>query len=100
MVKLLKTPAPGNWEWSDGKNPMENQEKSLKTLGDKVIKFPMADSYAFYYVKTLKPLVLQHIPYCDGWHAPTPLIRGLRTKDVEEMLEREKRMREIFNRQE
>ena len=99
MAKLLKTPAPGNWDMlpnEDLKEYFDRENKEFDKIKENVIRFPMADSYAFYYVKTLKPLVLQHVPYGDKWNIPDAHIRGLRARDVEEMLNREHTMRILF----
>ena len=69
--------------WRDSEH-----EKAFEKLcaERQVISFPFADSFAWYLVVKLKPLTLQHIDYSDGWHVPYPMIRGLRTGDVEAML--------------
>jgi len=100
MAKLLKTPYK-NTKW-DGVEPYREYDKRvnkiLDEIYDNVIRFPVADGYAFYFVKTLKPLVLQHIPVSDGYQISAPYIRGLKTADVEQMLEQRKEMRKIFGR--
>lgn len=43
--------------------------KEKKTIVGRVIKFPMADSYAYYIITktTLKTATLVWFDYCDGW---------------------------------
>jgi hypothetical protein len=100
MAKLLATPYK-NTKW-DGVEPYREYDKRvseiLKNIGDQVIKFPVADGYALYFVKTLKPLVLQHIPAGDAWRISAAEIRGLRIADVEFKLKQGKLMRELFSR--
>lgn len=62
----------------------------------KIIKFPVADGYAQYMVWTTTKLI--HLDEVDGWHAHPALIRGLRSQDVIEMVEREERMQALFSR--
>lgn len=59
-------------------------EKLQKTHD--MIKFSVADGYAWYIVKSRKPLVLQHVDYSDGYRASTPLIRGLRLSDINDKI--------------
>lgn len=49
--------------------------------------FGVADGSACYIVKSRKPLVLQHVDYCDGYAVSYVMIRGLRVRDVEAMME-------------
>lgn len=64
---------------------------------DRIIRTPVADGYAYYFVDSMKPLVLRHIPYGDAWHASAVWIRGLRAEDVSQMIDRDKRMKELFS---
>ena len=68
--------------------------EELRTKHD-MIYFGVADGSACYIVKSRKPLVLQHVDYCDGYAASHALIRGLRLKEVEQMLE-PKRTASVF----
>jgi len=58
-----------------------------------VIRFPVADNYAFYEVRGN---TLHHIPVGDAYQAHPALIRGLTKREVDEMLERDRRTRELF----
>lgn len=62
-----------------------------------VLRFPVADGYAFYRVVTAAPLTLEHIPFGDAYQVSSALIRGLRLTDVQNMLSSEKRLRMLFN---
>ena len=55
-----------------------------------MVYFGVADGKACYIVKSRKPLVLQHVDYCDGYHAPAALIRGLRLADIDRYAQRSK----------
>ena len=57
-------------------------EELNKIPNDRLYQEGYADGYAYYYVVSFKPLVLQHVPYLDGWHLPHYTIRGLRMSDV------------------
>ncbi len=100
MAKVLWEAYAGDWELNfrgDINAEIKRTQELLDSIPtDKVIKFPVADGYAYYFVKSLTPLVLQHIPYGDAWHANPILIRGLRRKDVEKMIEAERTLGEIF----
>jgi hypothetical protein len=101
MAKLDKNSYPGNWGLSHGetwKDYSRRTEAMLDAIRGDVMRFPVADGYAFYYVKSRKPLVLQHVPYGDAWTIPDAHIRGLRLVDVDEMLEREANLQKIFSK--
>lgn len=55
-----------------------------------MVYFGVADGQACYIVKSQKPLVLQHVDFCDGYHAQPALIRGLRLADVERQVRQER----------
>lgn len=91
--RLDPNPYPGDWEnWNWKKADIMLN----KIPADKIIRFPRADGYALYFVKSVNPLVLQHIPYGDAWTIPDAHIRGLRSSEVQSMLDREKALRELF----
>jgi len=62
------------------------------------ISFPVADGKAVYYVEKLRPLTLRPVMFGDCYQIPDAHIRGLTRSDIEEMVEREKRIQEIFSR--
>jgi len=53
---------------------------------NKLLQFPVADGYALYFIKSTKPLVLQHIYHLDGYEIPGAHVRGLRLEDVNYMI--------------
>lgn len=61
----------------------DKQWEDIEKQGLGVITFPVADGQAVYIVRSLKPLKLQHVNYCDNWEVDYALIRGLRRADVE-----------------
>jgi hypothetical protein len=63
-----------------------------------LLKFPVADGYAWYEVVKVKPLTLRHINFCDGYQAPAPLLRGLRVADVFEQVNFARTLRAGFAR--
>ena len=66
-----------------------------KNMGE-TIQFPVADSYAEYMVASMKPLALVHIPLWDGWDFQ--YANRLTAKDVQDKLDQEKRMAELFSK--
>jgi hypothetical protein len=102
MAKLHEKAYPGNWEWAYG-DDIDAQIKRTDDMfsaidQDRVVRFHIADGYACYYVKSFAPLVLQLIPYGDAYQIPAAHMRGLRRADIEDMIEREKRLRELFSK--
>lgn len=63
---------------------------------DRVIRFPRGDGYALYFVVSVKPVVLQWIPFSDRWQVEPALIRGLRPADIKSMLDGARRVQELF----
>lgn len=100
MATLAKTSYPGDWDFHTGEDWKVHRDRTEKLFADipidKKISLPWADGAAFYYIKSEKPLVLQHIPYGDAWHVPYTQIRGLRLADVKAMIKREKSLRKMF----
>lgn len=85
---------------SDWEKYYEAQNKAFAALDQsKIIKWQRADGYALYFVESMKPLVLRHIPYLDAWTVEPALIRGLRVSDVQQMMYREKSLRRMFSRE-
>jgi len=63
-----------------------------------VIRFPRGDGYAQYMVWRTRPLSLLHLPVGDAWDLPDYQIRGLRVKDVRDIVARERGLRELFSK--
>jgi hypothetical protein len=74
-----------------------NSDSRSELIGE-VIRFPRGDGYAQYMVWRTKPLGLLHIPLGDAWDLPDYQLRGLRVKDVRELVHGERAMRELFNK--
>lgn len=91
---------PGDWEYHQGEDFDQYRERTDKMLEaipkDRLISFPIADGHALYYVVSLKPLRLQHIPYGDAYQIPAPMMRGLRAADVQRLIEQEKAIARLF----
>ena len=98
MARLAKNPYPGNWDFGgDLDDYFDRTKKQLDAIpSDKVIQFPIADGYAMYFIKSIRPLTLQHIPYGDAWQIPTAHMRGLKKADVEHMISREAGLKKLF----
>lgn len=60
-----------------------------------IISFPVADNYANYEVRGN---TLHHIPIGDAYRAHPALLRGITKAEVEAMLERDRRMAELFSK--
>lgn len=67
-------------------------------LVGEIIRFGVADGFAQYVVWKQKPLQLVHLTVGDAWTLPEAHERGLRLADVRQMVERDKRMAELFGR--
>ena len=77
---------------------LKEEERRFEKLDQtRIIRFPRADGYALYFVKSINPPILRHIPYGDAWTVEPPLIRGLLPEDLKQMLEKERVLRELFS---
>lgn len=65
-------------------------------LAGKVVRFPYADGHAQYMVWSSKPLALVHLQLGDAWHIPEAHARGLRLSDIQQMVEQDRRWKELF----
>ena len=66
-----------------------------KYVGE-IIKFGVADGYALYMVYSMKPLELIHINTMDGYQSEFADLLTL--ERVKEMIERDKKMAELFGK--
>jgi hypothetical protein len=73
-----------------------NTDSRSDLIGE-VIRFPRGDGTANYMVFRTKPLSLLHIPLGDAWDLPDYQMRGLRVKDVRELVRSSKAMDELFS---
>jgi len=94
MARVLNTQykLPGLGKWED-------HLKAFEAIpSDRIYSYPCADSSAYYYIKSDNPLVLQHIPFCDGWTLPPAHLRGLRLSDIEEKRAWNRSLAELFSK--
>lgn len=107
MAKLLKSAYPlphySNYVSKNGYVDYERWHKEAKEALDaipteKLFYYPVADGYAYYYIVSLSPLVLQHINYSDGWELPPAHIRGLRKEDILWFIDREKSWQKLLTK--
>lgn len=120
MAKLYSYP----WKWRDNFEKRMEQNKRISTeetlrlmkqegealdklielsnslppgqLVGRVISFPVADGKAFYMVVEEKPLSLAWIPFMDAYQIPEAHVRGLRKKDIEDMVKQDRAINELF----
>lgn len=98
MAQVIGTPYPGEWDFNMGTGKAKCDGEGFRTYfarvnllmreipSHRVVRFHVADSWAYYYVVSLKPLLLQHIPYGDGYEITTEQMFGLKREDVEQMI--------------
>ena len=122
--RLIDLPPPGHWSGRDGcgtydeqgrriqdgaecdgpgsKSHREREDSGIAELRahDKVWKTPAADGYAYYYVRSLRPLKLSHIPYLDGYTADPALLRGLNAAELVADIDQDRRVREYIQERE
>lgn len=72
-----------------------NTDSRSELVGE-VIHFPRGDGYAQYMVFRTKPLTLLHIPLGDAWDLPDYQLRGLRVKDVRELVRSDRALKDLF----
>ncbi len=72
-----------------------NTDSRSELVGE-VIRFPRGDGTANYMVFRTKPLSLLHIPLGDSWDLPDYQLRGLRVKDVRELVKRDRALGDFF----
>jgi len=97
MASLHAQPYPGDWDYRIGDDWTTHNTRTDKMLADippdRVVRFPFADGHAHYFVFSERPLVLQHIPYGDAWHADPALIRGIRQIDIRKRVDADRIIR-------
>jgi hypothetical protein len=71
------------------------KRKPGKNVGE-VIGFPVADGQAQYMVASMKPVELIHLPLMDAWHFE--YANRLTAKDVQDKINQEKLMDELFSK--
>ena len=101
MATLL--PELNSWSKNKGEPFMDyisRMDKEVSSIANdgRLLKFSVADGYAFYEVISINPPKLRHIPAGDNWGISDAHIRGLRAADIQHLLEGEKLMRELFSK--
>lgn len=61
-----------------------------------LLKWQRGDGYAFYLVINDNPLTVSRVKFGDNWSVEPALIRGLRRRDIEDMLAHAKRFAALF----
>lgn len=74
-------------KWEDTAHHKAFAELQAK---NEMVSFGVGDGFAWYIVKSRKPLVLQHVDYCDGYQVAGAMIRGLRVADIDAYARRSK----------
>lgn len=98
---------PATWQADEAAYKVELAETMRKggwtgPLTGEVVSFPRADGYAQYMVVDPPPKTrgaatsLIHLPLGDAWHIPEAHARGLRKSDIVAMVERDRKMAELF----
>lgn len=112
MAKLATTYRTINHQPESGWDPAAFQKESdeLSALMDAgletpdedvvgfVMRFPVADGYAFYVVTKAKPLTIEWVQIGDSWQVPEYTLRGLRLGDIVDMKRRSRAMRALFSK--
>jgi hypothetical protein len=63
-------------------------------IAGEIVTFPIADGAAMYVIWNTKTLI--HCPVGDAWQIPDAHARGLRAADLRDLVNRRKRMAELF----
>lgn len=91
-------------DWAEQeRTALETVQQELRAKNDgelvgEILRWQRADGYAQYMVVKQKPLTLSHVAIGDAWQVESALIRGLRLADVENMVQRERRLKELFSK--
>jgi hypothetical protein len=90
MAKLLPTSfvpkTKINYDDTDWRDQLDKEWDEIEAEGP-IVKFGVADGYAVYIVRSMKPLTLQHVNSGDGYSAHPALIRGLTVADVKRQID-------------
>jgi len=102
MAKVLNTryPFPKYDDYRDFDSYYKAACKALDEIPiDRLFTYPVADGKAFYFIKSMTPLVLQHIDYLDGYQCDPIFLRGLRREDMERFIAAERALIALFSKQ-
>ena len=72
-----------------------NTDSRSDLIGE-IVRFPRGDGSAAYMVWRTNPLTLLHIPLGDAWDLPDYQMRGLRVKDVKELVRQDRALGDLF----
>lgn len=61
-----------------------------------IIRWQVADGYAYYMVVDDDPLTVSSIPFLDGWQVDPIMIKGLDADDVREKVRQRRAMQNFF----
>jgi hypothetical protein len=101
MARLDKLSYPGNWQMENEScdNYINRVNKMFDAIPkERIVRFPIADGYALYFVSQWKPLVLQHIPMYDAYRIPDAHMRGLREQDVRTLINNRLSIMKLFKK--
>lgn len=111
MAILDPNPAPGDFGYKKGepiKDGLAREDRELEkyysisdnladgTILGAVLRWQVADGYAFYVVTKEEPLTVQHIPFGSGYQVDPILLKGLDKGDVHNMLHRRRTLLKLF----
>lgn len=81
----------------DGKYVKRMPELAAAMVG-RLIRWQIADGYAHYRITSAKPFKVQHLKFCDAYAVWPETLRGLRLIDAANMVVREQKFRELWNK--
>lgn len=88
MARLVPLPTALREDFTERPNEpfmdyLARTDKALAALDpDRLMRFPVADGSAIYYVVKDSPLTLAHLPVGDAYAISRAHLRGLRTADL------------------
>lgn len=114
MARLERTSYPGfqrkdgetheRWDertqglLDDLEKASSKKDPRVNPLAGALVRFQVADGYAFYVVTREEPLTLQHVPFLDGYQANEATVRGVNKNTVRTQLLQQRSLAEMFNR--
>lgn len=108
MARLHREPLvlerPSGLPWGDYRAWYDEQIRLIQTCLDPdaadltgaLVRFQVADGYAFYVVAKHRPLTLRHVLIGDAWEISGAHIRGLREADIRSQLRRDAALKQLF----
>lgn len=110
MAKVYRSPIPYIQDYSTDFREWQKQDEEYLTqlvelakknrpnsdLIGEIVSWPRGDGYAQYMVWNTRPLELVWLEIGDAWSVEDALIRGLRLKDIENMIAGERKLRALF----